>query len=81
MSSINPEMLHQKIDALPENLLFEVDRYIDFLKDKFFENSHATENAVISLIKKGKDDIDNKRLISHAEARQRIAKYIENKNL
>jgi predicted transcriptional regulator len=81
MSAINPEILHQKIDALPETLLQEVDKYIDFLKDKLFKNTHAAENAAFSLIKKGKDDIDNNRLFSHEEARQKIAKYITNKNL
>lgn len=81
MSSINPAMLHQKIDSLPETLLQEVDKYIDFLKVKFFENGYNAENANILLIKKGKDNIDNNRLISHAEARRRITNYIENKNL
>ncbi len=69
MPTINSFDVNQKINALPIALLEDVNKYIDFLN---FTNSNKFEifsESHIDLIKKGKKDIDEGRLIPHKEAK------------
>ncbi len=81
MSSATISKINQKIKSLPENLLKEVDQYIDFLKYKNDQSdwSESISEDELSLIKKGKKDIEEGRVYSHKEAKQKIADYIKNK--
>ena len=81
MSSTTISKISQKIKSLPENLLQEVDQYIDFLKYKNDQTdwSESISEDELSLIKKGKKDIEEGRVYSHKEAKQKIADYIKNK--
>ena len=81
MSSATISKISQKIKSLPENLLQEVDQYIDFLKYKNDQTdwSESVSEDELSLIKKGKKDIEEGRVYSHKEAKQKIADYIKNK--
>ena len=75
------ENLNSKIKTLPEALIKEVDQYIDFLKYKNDQTdwSESVFEDELSLIKKGKKDIEEGRVYSHKEAKQKIADYIKNK--
>ena len=81
MSSATISKISQKIKSLPENLLQEVDQYIDFLKYKNDQTdwSESMSEDELSQIKKGKKDIEEGRVYSHKEAKQKIADYIKNK--
>jgi len=81
MSSATVSKISQKIKSLPENLLQEVDQYIDFLKYKNDQSdwSESMSDNDLSLIEKGKKDIEEGRVYSHKVAKQKIADYIKNK--
>nr|WP_315198129.1 DUF2281 domain-containing protein [uncultured Flavobacterium sp.] len=81
MSSAIVSKINQKIKSLPANLLQEVDQYIDFLKYKNDQSdwSESVSEDQLSLIEKGKKDIEEGRVYSHKEAKQKIADYIKNK--
>ena len=81
MSSSTVSKISEKIKSLPENLLQEVEQYIDFLKYKNDQTdwSQSISEDEHSLIKKGKKDIEEGRVYSHKEAKQKIADYIKNK--
>jgi hypothetical protein len=82
MSTINANQLNQKIIALPDHLLQEVNNYIDYLTYKSEEKDwsiNLTKEQSL-LIEKGKKDIEENRVISHNEARKRIENYIKNKS-
>ncbi|MGQ7945685.1 DUF2281 domain-containing protein [Flavobacterium sp. WC2509] len=81
MSSATISKISQKIKSLPENLLQEVDQYIDFLKYKNDQSdwSESISDDELSLIENGKKDIEEGRVYSHKEAKQKIADYIKNK--
>jgi phosphoserine aminotransferase len=82
MATINASQLNQKIKLLPANLLQEVNDYIEYLTFKSSQKDWANDLAKeqISLIEKGKKDIEENRLVSHKEARERIKNYIQNKS-
>jgi phosphoserine aminotransferase len=82
MATINASQLNQKIKLLPANLLQEVNDYIEYLTFKSSQKDWANDltNEQISLIEKGKKDIEENRLVSHKEARERIKNYIQNKS-
>ena len=81
MATINASQLNQKIKQLPVNLLQEVNDYIDFLAYKSSQKEWANEltEDQISLIEKGKNDIEENRTIPHKDARKQINSYIKNK--
>jgi phosphoserine aminotransferase len=82
MATINASQLNQKIKLLPANLLQEVNDYIEYLTFKSSQKDWANDltNEQISLIEKGKKDLEENRLVSHKEARERIKNYIQNKS-
>jgi predicted transcriptional regulator len=61
----------------------EVDKYIDFLKYKHSQNDWADElsEQQIQLVEKGKKDIEENRIITHKEAKEKIKNHIRNKAL
>jgi hypothetical protein len=81
MSSAIVSKINQKIKSLPANLLQEVYQYIDFLKYKNEQSdwSKSVSEDQLSLIEKGKKDIEEGRVYSHKEAKHKIADYIKNK--
>ncbi|AND64175.1 hypothetical protein AX766_07040 [Flavobacterium covae] len=82
MATINASQLNQKIKLLPSNLLQEVNDYVEFLAFKYAQNDWATDlsKEQILLIEKGKKDIEQAKVISHQEARERIKNYIKSKS-
>jgi len=83
MSTINANQLNQKIIALPDHLLQEVNNYIDYLTYKSEEKDwsiNLTKEQSL-LIEKGKKDLEENNVISHTEARKRIENYIKNKSI
>lgn len=81
MNSINANDVNKKINALPIPLLQEVDNYIDFLNFRHSNLSDEYSDEAIALIEKGKNDIEQNRLIPHKEAKERIKQYIKSKSL
>ena len=83
MTTITATQINKKIKSLPVNLLYEVDRYIEFLAFKSSNSDWAEQlsEQQISLIEKGKKDIEENRVITHKEAKERIKNYIKNKSL
>lgn len=81
MNTIIVSQINKKIKLLPVNLLQEVDAYIDTLCQKTNNKDWSetlTENQ-LSLIEKGKIDIEQGKVYSHKEAKQKIKEYIKNK--
>jgi len=81
MDSITVSKLSQKIKMLPDDLLQEVDKFIDFLNYKS-ENADWSDFLTDEqklLIKKGSNDISNGNTYSHAEAKQKIKEHIKSK--
>ena len=81
MNTITASQINQKVNALPEMLLQELDDYIDFLKYKYTQkdwSDNLTEQQV-QLIEKGRNDIAQGRVFSHTEAKEKIKNYIKNK--
>ncbi|WP_296144102.1 DUF2281 domain-containing protein [uncultured Flavobacterium sp.] len=81
MDSITVSKLSQKIKLLPDDLLQEVDKFIDFLNYKS-ENADWSEFLTDEqrlLIKKGSDDISQGKTYSHAAAKQIIKDHIKSK--
>lgn len=81
MSTITSFDVNQKINALPIALLEDVDKYIDFLNFKNYNQHEIFSENQIDLIQKGKKDIEDGRLIPHKEAKVRIKNYIKSKAL
>lgn len=82
MATITASQINQKIKHLPNNLLQEVNDYIEFLAFKSSQKDWATDlsKEQVSLIEKGKKDITQGKVITHKEARERIKNYIQNKS-
>ncbi len=78
MSKINAFELSQKISLLPVHLLQEVNDYIEFLTFKSSQKDWADNltNNQKTLIEKGKNDIEENKVITHKGARKLINKYI-----
>ncbi len=81
MSTINSFDVNQKINALPKSLLEQVGTFIDFLNFKKIDENENFNNSQIESIIKGKNDVENDRLIPHKEAKERIKQYIKSKSL
>ncbi len=81
MNSVTPLDVNRKINALPDALLQEVDKYIDFLTFKHASFGNQLSENEILLIEKGKSDIEQNRLIPHKEAKEQIKDYIKNKSI
>lgn len=83
METITPLQISQKINSLPATLLLEVDKYIDFLKYKYSQSDWAEKlsDQQIQLIEKGKIDIEENRVMSHKEAKEKIKNHIKNKSV
>lgn len=83
MDSITASKLSKKIQSLPDDLLQEVDKFIDFLNFKSSNSnwSEITTKEQNDLIKKGEDDILNGRVFSHSEAKEKIKEYIKSKSV
>jgi hypothetical protein len=82
MATITASQINQKIKLLPINLLYEVDKYIEFLAYKSSHNDWADQlsEQQISLVEKGKKDIEENKIMSHKEAKEKIKDYIKNKS-
>ena len=83
MNTSMASIINQKIKSLPENLLQEVDKYIDFLKFKSLNSdwSEQLSQSQIELVEKGKNDIEEGRVFKHSEAKQKIKEYIKSKSV
>jgi hypothetical protein len=81
MNTITPLQINKKINLLPVTLLQEVDKYIDFLNFKYADWGQQLSENQITLIEKGTKDIEENRVISHKEAKEKIKNYIKNKSL
>jgi hypothetical protein len=78
MNTLNYQEINKKINLLPENLLQEVNDYIDFLTYKNTEKDWAnylTEKQKV-LIEQGKRDIENNNMVSQDVAKERIKKFL-----
>ncbi len=76
--------LEDNIRTLPENFYEEVNDFIDFLKTKYNRTDENDWSGIISepqreSIKKGVDDIENDRTLSHESAQKKIKDYIASK--
>lgn len=76
--------LEDNIRTLPENFYEEVNDFIDFLKTKYNRTNENDWSGIISepqreSIKKGVDDIENERTLSHESAQKKIKDYISSK--
>ena len=76
--------LENNIKTLPENFYEEVNDFIDFLKTKYNRTNNEDWSGILSepqreSLKKGLDDIENGRTISHENAQKKIKDYIASK--
>jgi len=76
--------LENNIRTLPENFYEEVNDFIDFLKTKYTRTNGDDWSGILSepqreSIKKGVDDIQNDRTLSHESAQKKIKDYITSK--
>lgn len=81
MSSITASDLSQKIKLLPDDLIKEVEKFVDYLQYKS-ENEDWSVDLTESqkqLIKNGSDDISNGKTYTHAEAKKIISEHINSK--
>lgn len=81
MNSISALQINEKINALPSNLLKEVDDYIDFLNYKNLDWAVQLSENQIEFVNKGINDISENRLYSHNEAKEKIKNYIKKKTI
>jgi len=81
MNTITAFQINQKVNALPEKLLQELDDYIDFLKYKYAQKDWSDDltEQQIKLIEKGKNDLEQGKVLSHTQAKEKIKNYIKNK--
>lgn len=81
MDSSIASKLSQKIKLLPDDLIQEVDKFVDYLKYKSEHDDWSvdlTDNQKQS-IQKGSEDISNGKTYSHTEAKQIIREHINSK--
>lgn len=73
--------LEKKLKTLPEELLENVNDYIDFLKSKYKKNDWAEDLTDFQKksVEKGVADIENGNTLSHDEAKQKIREYLQAK--
>lgn len=76
--------LENNIRTLPENFYEEVNDFIDFLKTKYTRTNEEDWSEIVSepqreSIKKGLDDVENGRTLSHESAQKTIKDYIASK--
>ncbi|MCX2680857.1 hypothetical protein OOZ15_12960 [Galbibacter sp. EGI 63066] len=76
--------INKRIDKLPESILVELDKYLDYLlfkhdylEDEDWANSLSEEQA--AYIQKGEDDIENGRVVPHSEAIKKMKDYLNEK--
>lgn len=81
METVTASKLSQKIKLLPDNLLQEVDKFVDYLnyKSKNADWSETLNDEQNALIKKGSDDILQGKTFTHAEAKQKIKEHMQGK--
>lgn len=78
--------LENNIKTLPENFYEEVNDFIDFLKTKYTRANAEDWSGILSepqrvSIKKGLDDVENGRTMSHECAQKTIKDYITSKKI
>jgi len=76
--------LENNIRTLPENFYEEVNDFIDFLKTKYNRTNAEYWSGMLSepqreSLKKGLEDIENGKTISHESAQKKIKDYIASK--
>lgn len=76
--------LEDNIKTLPENFYEEVNDFIDFLKTKYNRTNAEDWSGMLSepqreSLKKGLEDIENGKTISHESAQKKIKDYIASK--
>ena len=83
MATITTSQITQKIKLLPKSLLEEVNDYIEFLAFNSSQKDWAANlsEEQIALVKKGKKDIEQGKVISHTQARDQIENYIKSKSI
>lgn len=82
---ITIKKLEENIKTLPEDLYDEVNDFVDFLKFKYESKDSKDWSENLSdfqkkSIDKGLSDIENGRVYSHEEAKQRIKNYLLEKS-
>ncbi|KFC20851.1 DUF2281 domain-containing protein [Epilithonimonas lactis] len=82
---ITIKKLEENIKTLPEDLYDEVNDFVDFLKFKYENISSDDWSENLSDYQKksidsGVSDIENGRVYSHDEAKQRIKNYLLEKS-
>ncbi len=81
MKSITTSEINQKINALPHNLLEEVNNFIDFLTYKSKDWADDLSVTEKKLIEKGINDISEDKTYTHKEAKEIIKNHIKNKTI
>jgi len=76
--------LENNIRTFPEDFYEEVNDFVDFLKTKYIRTKAEDWSGIVSepqreSIKKGLDDIENARTVSHESAQKIIKDYIASK--
>lgn len=69
------------MNSLPETLLEEVDKYIDYLNYKYSDWSDQLSQHQVELIKKGKADIEANNTMTNEEAKEKIQAYIKARSI
>ena len=69
------------MNSLPETLLEEVDKYIDYLNYKYSDWSDQLSQHQVELIKKGKADIEANKTMTHQEAKEKIQAHIKARSI
>ncbi len=81
MNKMSITQINQKINSLPEDMLKELDEYIDFFKYKYSQKElkvNLTEQQ-LQLIEKGRNDLIQGKVLSHSEAKEKIKNHVKNK--
>lgn len=81
MNSIYFDNINDKLKKLPDNLLADVEKYIDYLTSKLTDTDWANtlSEDQIKYIKKGTEDIANQHTMTHEEAMDKINNHIKKK--
>lgn len=74
--------ISKRIKSLPKNALVELEQFLNYLDYKHSKsNDWADEisNEARLSIQRGKEDIENGKVLPHAEAREMMTEYLRKK--
>lgn len=81
IQTVTTAQINEKVKSLSATLLQEVDKYIDFLNYKNADWAEELSEHQGQLIKNGKNDIEQNKVLSNSEAKEKIKNYINGKSL